>query len=93
MTDELVGEVVGEVNFNRLIEEFPAMALFDPLVGQTIARFCAMLVIKGYPPEKMQELIDEDETVLMLAGSLYAQINGNPQIGCDDHSNRRLRRG
>jgi hypothetical protein len=91
MTDELDGELIGEVNFDRLMEEFPAMALFEPLAGQTIARFCAMLVVKGYPPEKMQELIDSDEGVLMLAGSLFAQINGNPRIGCDDHSNRRLR--
>jgi len=80
--------LVGETNINRLIERFPEVLFFESIAITTFARMMTILINKGCDIRAIQEVVDGDEFITVLAGSVYAQISGMPSFGCDDRSGR-----
>jgi hypothetical protein len=76
------------VDFSRLIRTFPSLVFFNEIVADTVGRTIAGMLEHGVEPGKLQDIIDNDRFIIMVAGSVYAQLHNNPHYGCDDEEGR-----
>jgi hypothetical protein len=75
--------LIATVNVERMMTEFPALWLFGPTTGETLARILGGALEHGVPEECLQELVDGDQFIITVAGSVYCQIQHNDSFGCD----------
>jgi hypothetical protein len=75
--------LIATVNVERMMTEFPALWLFGPTTGETLARILGGALEHGVPEECLQELVDGDQFIITVAGSVFCHLQDNPTFGCD----------
>jgi hypothetical protein len=72
-----------ELSVTRIDEMYPSLALFGEITGRTLTGMIGSLLANGVEPSLIQSIINSDQFVTMLAGSVFCRIQDNPTFGCD----------
>jgi hypothetical protein len=81
MNEEL--SVRNQIDFTKLLDAYPALSLFNPILGATLVRIIDIMLMQGVDPKNLQAIADSDGFIIRFAGSMFSQLQGNPNFGHD----------